>query len=486
ATQSSAINNGALILAGGAGIGKNVNIGGNLTTTGITTINNTLNVTASSSYIAKFKNTTDANGISIEVGNADPGHSNNFVTFYKQGGSSIAGRIEGEKVSEVTSNDDYIVEKKSLDLAVSMATIDVVTGGIAVIMAGVDLVGASSSSTACAGLGVCVTAPVPSLIVAAGINLATAIADEVSVAIGLDDAITQRDYFVNNAISNAGVTYQSGSGDYAEWLPKLNPAEKLRPGFIVGMKNGQISLNSSGMDKLFVISTNPIVLGNMPEEGKAAGYEKVAFMGQVPVHVVGKVNAGDYILPSGYNNGFGKAVAPNKMKPEDYANIVGMAWSSASGEGHNVVNVAIGLNTGDISKVVADQSKEISELKGQINEINNTLAKIASGVKTDNVKVPVDILHATTKDQHAIDIIKQDANTIVYFDITTEQTTTMLDMAQKLFVEKGGDINTHPFWKKVNSDPSYKQMIMEKIKTTFRNGMHTHKEINSNSMNASK
>ncbi|MEO6252970.1 MAG: hypothetical protein ABIO79_06680, partial [Ferruginibacter sp.] len=91
ATQSNAVGDGALILAGGAGIGKNVNIGGTLTTAGITTLNNTLNVTAGSPYIAKFKNTTDANGISIEVANGTPGNANNFITFYKQGGTLVAG-----------------------------------------------------------------------------------------------------------------------------------------------------------------------------------------------------------------------------------------------------------------------------------------------------------------------------------------------------------------------------------------------------------
>ncbi len=490
-TQSTATNNGALILAGGAGIGKNVNIGGNLTTTGITTLNSTLNVNAASSFIASFVNSTNANGISIQVAAPTPANANNFVEFRNSGGA-VVGRIEGENATELVNNDDYKVEKKSLDLAVTMATIDVVSGGIGVIMAGVDLVGAASSSTACAGLGVCVTAPVPSLIVAAGINLATAIADEVSVAIGLDDAITQRNYFVSTAASNVGVTYQSGSGDYAEWLPKANPSEKFKAGYIVGMKNGQITLNSAGADKLFVISTKPIVLGNTPDEGKEAGYEKVAFMGQVPVHVVGKVNAGDYILPSGFNNGFAKAVAPDKMKADDYAKIVGMAWSSSASDGASMVNVAIGLNTGDISKVVAEQSKEISELKSQISEINNTLAKLASGikepaavVKADNgVKTPV--FNPNTKDQHPVDFIKQDASTIVYFDITTEQTTTMLEMAQKLFVEKGGDVNTHPFWKKINADPGYKEVIMNEIKKTFRNGMHTHQEINGKSSLQSK
>jgi len=254
------------------------------------------------------------------------------------------------------------------------------------------------------------------------------------------------------------------------------------------MKNGQISLNTSAADKLFVISTKPIVLGNMPEEGKESMYEKVAFMGQVPVHVVGKVNAGDYILPSGFNNGFGKAVAPSKMKAEDYEKIVGMAWSSSASDGYNMVNVAIGLNTGDISKVVTEQRKEIDALKGQINETNNILAKLIPGFKeaagiqgAPVTKAPVNVVNPNVvKEQHGtVEIIKQDASTVVYFDITTEQTNMMLDMAQKLFVEKGGNVNTHPFWKKINSDAGYKTVIMSEIKKTFKNGMHTHKEINS-------
>jgi hypothetical protein len=159
-----------------------------------------------------------------------------------------------------------------------------------------------------------------------------------------------------------------------------------------------------------------------------------------------------------------------------------MAWSTGTNEGYNLVNVAIGLNTGDISKVVAEQSKEINDLKSQISEINNTLAKIASGEKTDNVvKAPVDKFKPAVKDQHPVEFVKQDAGTVVYFDITTEQTTTMLEMAQKLFIEKGGDVSKHPFWKKINSDAGYKDMVMTQIKNTFRNGMHTHQEINSKS-----
>ncbi len=480
ATQSTLTTNGALILKGGAGIAKNVNIGGSLTTAGISTLNNTLNVNASTPYVANFVNTTSSgNGISIKINATTPANANNFVTFRNSAGATV-GRIEGETLSELVNNDDYKVEKKGLDLAVTMATIDVVTGGIDIAMAGVDLVGAASSSTVCAGLGVCVTAPVPSLIIAAGIKLAAAIANEISVAIGLSDAITQRNYFVNTSAANIGVTYQSGSGDYAEWLPKANNAERFKPGFIVGMKNGQISLNTAGTDKLFAISTKPIVLGNMPAEGKEDNYEKVAFMGQIPVHVVGKVNAGDYILPSGFNNGFGKAISPQNMKVTDYAKIVGMAWSTSLNEGYNLVNVAIGLNAGDISKVVAEQGKEISELKTALNEVKSLIAKITSGsLPVAVTESPTKVATVNSNTTGHVDFLQQTESDIVYFKITTAQTTEMLSGAQRLMVERGVDVSTHPFWSRINSDPGYKNTVMEQMKSAFEKGMHTHKEINS-------
>ena len=120
--QSTGIANGALKVAGGAGIAQNVNIGGSLTTAGVATINNTLNVNGSGSYIANFVNSNANNGISIQVGAPTPSNANNFVTFKNAGGSTV-GRIEGETVSELQSNEDYLVDKGSLDLAVTLSSI---------------------------------------------------------------------------------------------------------------------------------------------------------------------------------------------------------------------------------------------------------------------------------------------------------------------------------------------------------------------------
>jgi hypothetical protein len=481
ATQSTAVGNGALVVTGGAGIAKNVNIGGTLTAAGITTINNVLNVNASSSYIANFVNSTNANGISIQVGNATPNNSNDFVTFRKSSGA-VVGRIEGETLAELEVNADYVAARDAFIFEVVTGSVDLAIAGFEVAQGVVDVVAASSSSTACVGFGACITAPIPSFIIAAGTSLVLKIANAASEATSLAGAITSRNTYVSNAQNNVGVTYQSGSADYAEWLPKANTGEVYQAGFVVGLKNGRISLNTTGAEKLFVISTKPIVLGNMPEEGKEAGYEKVAFMGQVPVQVLGKVNAGDYILPSGKNNGLAIAVSPDKMKPEDYTRIVGVAWASSENAVFGKINTAIGLNTGDVSKVVAEQSKEITALRSRIDETNGILAKLvpgfseATGIKGTEVKgglkTPVD-----AHDTHA-GVTTADASNIVYFEVSKEQLDAMFAMAEKLFVENGGDMNTHPFWSKMKTDPGFKATTMQQVAEKFRKAMHTHQDIN--------
>ena len=363
----------------------NTTVAGTLSIGGATTFNNSIKVTAGTNYIAQFKNTSNANGISIEVGNANPGIANNFITFYKSGGVNVAGRIEGETLTDLRDSDDFKTAREAFILQTVTASVDLTIAGFEVAQAAIGVAAAASSSTACVGFGACITAPIPALIISAGTNLVLKIANVASKAVNLSYAILTRDNWVKGKEAGVGVTYQSGAGDYAEWLPKENLSDKFIPGAIVAIKNGKITLRTDGADKLFVISTKPIVLGNMPEAGKEAGYEKVAFLGQVPVYVIGSVKSGDYIVPSGMANGLGLAISPDKMKPEDYQNIVGVAWSASDNKDGGLVNVAIGLNTGDISKVVAQQSKDIQMLKAKMEETTSMLTKLLAGEKIQPV-----------------------------------------------------------------------------------------------------
>ena len=148
------------------------------------------------------------------------------------------------------------------------------------------------------------------------------------VALAVAGAAASQAFYFNRI----GVAYKSGSADYAEWIEKANTKVQYAPGEIVGVKDGKISYTTSDADHLLVISTNPIVLGNQPEEHLEYRYEKVAFMGQVPVRIRGEVSKGDYILPFGEHDGTGVAVSPEDILLEQIPQIIGVAWEDGNND----------------------------------------------------------------------------------------------------------------------------------------------------------
>lgn len=186
-----------------------------------------------------------------------------------------------------------------------------------------------------------------------------------------------------------GVSYASKGADYAEWLPKKDADEHFMFGQIVGVKDGKISKSTQNADQMMVISQNPIVLGNMIPKGEEANYEKVGFMGQVPVQVIGKVKTGDYIIASGLENGFGKAISPEDIKLEHFTKIVGRAWSDNELP-MGVVNVAIGLKTNEWVSIIENQQNDIEEIKKQLAKSN--AEKQALGQSFASLKAEVTVL----------------------------------------------------------------------------------------------
>jgi hypothetical protein len=177
---------------------------------------------------------------------------------------------------------------------------------------------------------------------------------------------------------NGGVTYGSGGADYAEYLLRENFEEHIEEGQIVGVKSGKITKNTEDAEQLLVISMMPIVLGNMPDDTLSLNqYEKVAFLGQAPVWVVGMVRSGDYIIPSGRNDGYGLAVSPNDLKLEHLSQIVGRAWSDGN-QAVNMVNMIIGLKTNEMSNILNKQTEEINDLKDRFSKIEAAIGIIAN------------------------------------------------------------------------------------------------------------
>lgn len=415
----------------------------------------------------------DKQGIAIKVKGSRT-TDNNFVTFWD--GENIQGRIEGETVSEMLLNPETIAQN-------AFYTADIVLGGLDVFFAGwefvqaiADLAAACSSTTGCAGVGAVVCAPIPSLIVAATANLVLKAA--VGVAAIANEVVTVADLAVYNGlkISQIGVTYQSGAGDYAEYLIKADPTHDFLPGEVIGVKAGKISLNTADADHLLVVSSKPIVLGNMPEAGKESEYEKIAFMGQVPVKIFGTVNSGDYILASGNNDGLGKAVSPEDMIITDYQKIVGVAWSPNIA---GFANVAVGLNANDMAAKVTEQAKEIDDLKAIFNQVvavlknyDTKLAESLQNIKTDPI---------------APGGGNNGERTIKYFKPKKEQIEEGLELAEAKLRENGVDVDNHPFFKDMKDsnkkaafldkvDKAFDKEVEEKTKYNEKHGIKTEKE----------
>ncbi len=269
-------------------------------------------------------------GIAIRV-NGGETETKNFVTFFN-GSTSPVGRIEGQTLSELQSSFRFIW--------------DVATGGLE-----------------------------QAFITAEGIACGTQLDFAESAVMVANSALYGAQWveLTANYELNVGVAFLSGGADYAEWLELADKNDKIFPGEVVGIKNGKVSRNTQGADHILAVSTNPIVLGNMPPEGKKSDFAKIAFLGQVPIRVVGRVEAGDYILPSGYNDGMAIAFSSDELPSDKYDEIIGVAWEGSNSHSPTLVNVAIGLNKNNLSEKVSALEKEIELLRKEIEGIKSVL-----------------------------------------------------------------------------------------------------------------
>lgn len=173
---------------------------------------------------------------------------------------------------------------------------------------------------------------------------------------------------ITKAVKSGGVTYGSQGADYAEYLPKLHPNEQFMGGEIVGVHGGRISKVTAGADQILAISTKPLVLGNQPEDAEAHNFAKVGFLGQVPTFVQGPVALGDYIIPSGKNDGVGIAIHPSELTADLLPQVFGKAWSASEYETTVVINVSIGLRPTEIAEVLKAREENLNKLQQQVHE----------------------------------------------------------------------------------------------------------------------
>ena len=363
---------------------------------------------------------------------------------------------------------------------------------------GIKVVASATSSTVCVGFGACFTAPIPSLIIESGANLILKIANAVVKVANLATISADLGVYISHKNAQLGVTYASGSGDYAEWLQKKDITETFNSGDIVCLKNGRISRSIEEGGKMMVISEKPIVLGNTPAANNELNYAKVAFLGQVPVKVLGKVKKGDYILPSGYDKGFGVGVSPDKMKIGDYKKIVGVAWEDIDGDPYGYVNTAVGLNVNDYSSVIENQQDQLKKQQSEIDDMKKTISQIVAQmssvkdniaantsstiqpVKTNSLPVAPGTGMTAMINGSATTVHPSvpDQTNILYYKLTQSQIDQMFDMAEKVFVQTGVKFEDHPFWSKIKSDPSYKKVIQQQIEDQYEKALEAHLAAN--------
>jgi len=476
-------------------------------------------------FTATFTNTNAAgNGINIVLSNqAAPTNANDFVRFTNSAGQTI-GRIEGQVVPLASKNDptttsagwstsdsyqrelglyNYVVEAaegtkdaatRDLGIGIAKTVVEAVEVGISWADVGSRFgCGWGLFSIPCValgGTGIAIAVAKVATIVRMALDVAQYTTNFVEANQGVADAKKLKTDWACNRYSSQGVTYESGAADYAEWLPKTLPGERFVASDIVGIKDGKISKNTMNADHCMVISTKPIVLGNTPEVGKEKEYEKVAFMGQVPVRVMGKVALGDYILPSGKNDGLGIARKPKDLSPYEYRKVVGIAWSAGdSPVGFNVINVAVGMNHKTTAQVIEEQTnhivimeKEIDQMQAEIKNINNalvtvmptykevrglesngTLIELFKGLDFDQPKVVSARKLKSLERQDGIAAEQQAPNQMDVQIIPQQEVERGYLEARQKFIDAGGDPETDPFYSRMDRDPRYKELMLQNM-----------------------
>jgi hypothetical protein len=443
---------GAASLSNTLGVGGATTLGNTLAVAGATTLNNTLaangqvTITANvgggdASYGAyPLRVQGSDQGLAIKLNAGTPNNANNFVTFFNSSGNAV-GRIEGETEPEVANDPEFIYNE-------AIAVAEVAKDGANVVLAAIPVV--------VGGLGVS-AGPCGACLAMAAADLVLSTANLVS--------------YNAFAFSNLGVTYQSGSADYAEWLERSNAAEKLTPGDIVAVNAGKITKYTTSGQQFMVISTKPAVLGNMPPTGSEAAYEKVAFMGQIPVKVRGLVLAGDYILPSGRNDGFGVGVSPKDIKPEQYKQIVGVAWSESLVEGiSSTVNMAIGLNSNDLANLAVEQDKKIKALEGKYASLEARLLALEGGpAPKPATPVLATAAPAPAKELTRYELLKQNMPAELSNDVMANAISDL----KATYAKQGLSYKNNPGLTRLFTDMAFQAEVIRKAQATYKASYQT-------------
>ena len=197
-------------------------------------------------------------------------------------------------------------------------------------------------------------------------NTGVSALDEKSKFIGFYNANSLVGSIEGNGAS--GIRYVTTGADYAEYLEKKVKDEVFEKGDIVAVVNGVITKDTSNFQQLMVLSSAAAVAGNWPR-GSKEDFELIAFYGQVPTKVKGKVSKGDFIIAGFGNDGIGIAKSMDSLTIQDRTRIVGRAWESSKERGVKLINTAVGFAFGNDS--LNDEMEQLSQLNKQLTKLQS-------------------------------------------------------------------------------------------------------------------
>ena len=134
----------------------------------------------------------------------------------------------------------------------------------------------------------------------------------------------------------SGPPPESRRADLGEWMKVCPGTTRPQPGDLVeclghdDLPMVSLEITMATGSTLFVVSSEPAWAGNMPVDlAERTKGVVVAFLGRVPVHVVGEAPANSFLVPSGRNDGCARAVSPQQLteEPSLRDKFFGVVWA---------------------------------------------------------------------------------------------------------------------------------------------------------------
>jgi len=160
-----------------------------------------------------------------------------------------------------------------------------------------------------------------------------------------------------------GIAWHTPGADVAEWMPRMDSEPAMAAGDVVGVHEGRVSRRIDGAERIMVVSTAPMVLGNRPPDDQRQRFEPMVLIGRAPIRVRGPVARGDFILAGSNDDGVAVAASPDSVALSDLPRIVAVAWEDAEGPDVHAVRSGVGLAPG--SHVWSLVAAEIARLHSE-------------------------------------------------------------------------------------------------------------------------